>query len=282
MRPIPAAILVAGTTLAACKSGNVETVNRADASPPVVQLTVSARDPETNRLRSTQVEAGGDGARLTARPGQVIISAAASDPSGVKKVSVWTIGDTLTDPARGEVVNPPRAAYRNTSTLVSMELKPGQEIGVFASGRNFNTGTELATSTAFTPIVVVTATGVLEPLPSGTREQTIRFQWSDTKRAYVAEGVGAPAPGATVVGVSPGNPFGGGRIMSLYRGRTDIDIDMLDLRADFVRVFQGSRAGFFGGPWSNEPWYALQILSRTRAVVADEFTIDVHWVVGRP
>lgn len=71
-------------------------------------------------------------------------------------------------------------------------------------GRNFNSGTELATSTAFTPIVVVTASGVLE---------------------------------------------------RCLRGR-------------------GSRP--------NEPWYALQILSRTRAVVADEFTIDVHWVVGRP
>lgn len=116
MRSIPTALLVAGTTLAACKSGNVETINRGDTSPPVVKLTVSARDPETNRLRSTQVEAGGVTARLAARPGQVIITAAASDPSGVQKVSVWTIGDTLTDPARGEVVNLPRAAYRNTST----------------------------------------------------------------------------------------------------------------------------------------------------------------------
>ncbi|MBA3317222.1 MAG: hypothetical protein H0T50_03930 [Gemmatimonadales bacterium] len=58
----------------------------------------------------------------------------------------------------------------------------------------------------------------------------------------------------------------------LYRG---------DLRADFVRVFQGSRAGVFAGPWSSEPWYALQSLNRTRAVVAEEFTIDVHWVVPR-
>jgi len=103
----------------------------------------------------------------------------------------------------------------------------------------------------------------------------------DIKRAYVAEGVEAPAPGATVVGVSPGNPFGGGRFMSLYRGPTDGDIEMLDLRADFVRVFQGSRAGFFAGPWSDEPWYALQSLSRSRAVVAEEFTINVHWMTPR-
>ena len=120
MRPIPAAVLIAGATLAACRSGRVEPTNRGDTTPPVVRLTVSAVDPETNRLQSTEVEAGGTGARLAAKPGQVIISASASDSSGVKRVSVWTIGDTLTDPARGEVVNTAREAYRNTSTLATM------------------------------------------------------------------------------------------------------------------------------------------------------------------
>ncbi len=46
--------------------------------------------------------------------------------------------------------------------------------------------------------------------------------------------------------------------MSLDRGPTDGDVDMLDLRADFARVFQGSRT-----------------------VVAEEFTIDVHWMTPR-
>ena len=181
MRPIPAAVLIAGATLAACRSGRVEPINRGDTTPPVVRLTVSAVDPETNRLQSTEVEAGGTGARLAAKPGQVIISASASDSSGVKRVSVWTIGDTLTDPARGEVVNTAREAYRNTSTLATMTVAPGQQVGIFASARNFNSGSELATSTAFTPIVVVAGTGPLEPLPPGTRAQAIRFQWATSR-----------------------------------------------------------------------------------------------------
>lgn len=119
MQPIPAAFLVMGAALAGCRSGNVETIDRDDTSPPVVRLSVAAVDPETNRLRTTQVEVGGVGARVAAKPGRVIIAAAASDSSGVRKVSVWTIGDTLTDPARGEVVNPRGDAYRNTSTWPS-------------------------------------------------------------------------------------------------------------------------------------------------------------------
>jgi hypothetical protein len=276
MRRIPLALLIAGALVLGCKRGKVEGIDRSDATPPSVTLTVTAVDAKTGR--STHVEAGvGRAGGLSARPGTVTIAAGANDPSGVHKVSVWTIGDTVTERANGEVVNPPDDAYRETSTLVSMELGAGQTAGVFASARNFNSGTDPAASTAFTGIVLITVPGELERLPAEARSQTVRFRWSDAARAYVAEGVPAPARNATIIGVSPGNPFGAGRFMSLYRGRTDIE--SLDLRADFIRLFQNTRGDFDVGPWSDAPWYALQNLSRSRAVVADEFTIDVHWLV---
>jgi hypothetical protein len=278
MPTFPLGMLLAGAIVVGCKRGKVDTIDRGDTSPPTVTVTVTAVDPRTSRSRHVEGSVG-RGASLSARPGTVTIAAGANDPSGVHKVSVWTIGDTLTERANGEVVNPPDDAYRETGTLVSMELEAGQTAGVFASARNFNAGTDPATSTAITRIVLITVPGERERLPADARAQTVNFRWNDAARAYVAPGVPAPAPGAVVVGVSAGNPFGGGRFMSLYRGRNDIE--MLDLRADFVRLFQNTRNDFYPGPWSNAPWYALQNISRNRAVVADGFTIEVHWLVPR-
>ncbi len=271
--------IIIGLLLSACMTGKVNVIQPNDKTPPVVKLDVTTVDPETDKAHSVNVEGSstdaGSTQSLTAKAGQVIIHASAKDPSGVQKLTIWNIGAPLVNMAKGEIVNGPNNAFSSVSTIATMNAAAGEELGVFATARNFYSGTELEPSTAFTPLVTMDAEGSLAPLPVGTKEKEIIFTWSDAKKAYVAPGAAAPAPGAKVVAVTVGNPFGGGALVSLYRGSGNIDA--LDLRKDFVRMFQNSRASFFLGPWSSQPWYALRNIYRTKGF-ANQFTIEVHWV----
>jgi hypothetical protein len=264
-----------GCVLAAsCATGKVKQVDTADKTPPELTLSVTALDPDTQMSKSATVKANESATLGATENTDIVIVATAKDAGGIKALRIWNIGAHLKDMSKGEVLGTPANAYSSVTTAATMTALPGFKLGVFAEAQNFGAG-DASTTTVLTGAVSLPVSGGPEPVFTGlTKTAKINFSWNPTAMAYVSAGAPSPMPGATVVGVEVGNPFGGGLFVSLYRGPDNIN--SLALRTDFVRVWPSERANFFNGPWSSQPWYILEGNSRTQGF-PDEFSIDLRW-----
>ena len=192
----------------------------------------------------------------------------------MKVLRIWNVGAHLKDMAKGEVLGSSTTAYASVGTVAAMTALPGFKLGVYAEAQNFGGGGPSQT-TVTSGVVAVQVSGIPQPeFTGGTGTTPITFTWNAGAKAYVSAGASAPAVGAQVAGVEVGNPFGGGVHVSLYRGAGNIN--SLDLRTDFVRVWQNERANFFNGSWSSQPWYALRANTREPGF-SNSFSVDLRW-----
>jgi hypothetical protein len=257
----------------ACATGKVKP-DLNDDTPPEITLTVSALDPEDQTVKSTTAPSGSSKNLAATENSEIIIHVTAKDPGGIKALRIWNIGADLTDMAKGEVLGTSSAAFESVSTLATMVAVPGLKLGVFAEAENFGSGGPSQT-TVTSGVVSLPVSGFAEPVyTGGTGTKTLTFSWDAAMKAYVAAGLPSPGSGAKIVGIHMSNPFGGGIFVSLYRGSGNIN--SLDLRTDFVRVWQLERANILNGNWSSQPWYLLKGKSHMQGAAFDP-TVEVRW-----
>lgn len=261
-------------TASACTTGKVKP-DLNDVTPPEITLSVTAVDPEDQTAKSTTAPPGSGKYLAATENTDIIIVATAKDPGGIKALRIWNIGANLKDMAKGEVLGTSSAAFKNVTAQATMVALPGFQLGVFAEAENFGSGGPSQT-TVTSGAVSLPVSGLAKPEYSGGAGKTmLTFTWDAAKKAYVAAGLPSPASGAKIVGIHMSNPFGSGIFVSLYRGSGNIN--SLDLRTDFVRVWQLERANFFNGNWSSQPWYLLKGKSHTQDAAAIDPTVEVRW-----
>ena len=246
-----------------------------NVSPTELSLSVTALDPNTQMVKSVTLNAGLGGATLNAAENsEIIIVVSAKDSGGIKAIRIWNVGANLVDMSQGEYVATPNSAFQSVTRQAVMKAAPGLKLGVFAEADNFGTGGP-AQTTAHTGAVALNVTGVTEPEFTGsTGTTTLAFHWNNGAQAYVSAGAPSPTPGAKVVAVLVGTPFGGGVHVSLYRGSGNIN--NLDLRTDFVRTWQAERLNLLNGSWSSQPWYALRGNSRQKGI-SEMIEVQLRW-----
>jgi hypothetical protein len=272
MRLLSRLLLVVCVLAASCTTGKVKPDTN-DDTPPEISLSVTALDPEDQIAKSTTAPPGSSKNLPATENTDIIIVATAKDTGGIKALRVWNIGANLKDMTKGEVLGTTNSAFQTVSATATMVAVPGLKLGVFAEAENFGSGSQANVTSG---VVSLPVSGVATPeYLGGTGETTLTFAWDATVKAYVAAGVLSPAAGAKIVGIDVGNPFGAGLFVSIYRGSGNIN--SLDLRTDFVRVWQNERANFFNGNWSSQPWYLLRGNTHTQGGVSKP-TVDVRWV----
>jgi hypothetical protein len=252
----------------------LKSVDLADKTPPDVILSVTAVDPATQTATSVTVKPGESQTLPAKADTDIIIFATAKDPGGIKALRIFNVGAPLKHMADGEALATPQTAYATVTVAAVMPALAGFTLGVFAEAQNFGAG-DASETTVTGGLVVLPVSGSPQPTFTGSTGSTpITFKWEDGVKAYVSNGAPSPKAGATVVGIEPGNPFGTGIFVSLYRGSGNIN--GLDLRTDFVRMWQNGRANFFNGPWSSQPWYALVGNTRSKGF-PDTFDVQLRW-----
>jgi len=273
MRNLPHLLLVACVVAGSCTTGKVKPDTN-DQTPPTLTLSVTALDPDTNTTKSVTAQTGSSMNLKATEGSDIIIVASAKDPGGVKVLRIWNVGAHLKNMAKGEVLGSSTTAYTTVGTVATMKALPGFKLGVFAEAQNYGSGSPSQTKVT-SGVVALQVSGSPEPVfTGGTGTTPVTFTWNSGAKAYVSAGAPSPAPGAQVVGIEVGNPFGGGVHMSLYRGSGNIN--SLDLRTDFVRIWQQERANFFNGNWSSQPWYALRANTREQGF-SSSFSVDLRW-----
>ena len=256
-----------------CTTGKV-IPNTSDDTPPEITLSVTALDPADQTAKSVTALPGSSWNLPATENTDIIIVATAKDSGGIKALRIWNIGANLKDMTKGEVLGTTNAAFKTVSTTATMTALPGFRLGVFAEAENFGSGGSSQTKVV-SGVVSLPVSGIAEPeYVGGTGKTTLTFSWDATMKTYVAAGVPSPASGAKIVGIDVGNPFGAGLFVSLYRGSGNIN--SLDLRTDFVRIWQNERANFFNGNWSNQTWYLLRGHTHTQGGILNP-DVDVRW-----
>ncbi len=273
MRQLFRLLVVVCVFAPSCSTGKVKPDTN-DDTPPEITLSVTALDPEDQRAKSTAAPPGSSMNLPATENTDIIIVVTAKDPGGIKAVRIWNIGAPLKDMAKGEVLGTINAAFESVTAEATMVAVPGLKLGVFAEAENFGSGGSSQTKVT-SGVVSLPVSGIAKPeYLGGTGETTLTFNWDASVKAYVASGLPSPASGAKIVGIDVGNPFGAGLFVSLYRGSGNIN--SLDLRTDFVRVWQNERGNFFNGNWSSQPWYLLRGNTHTQGGVLSP-TVDLRW-----
>ncbi|HZI28793.1 MAG TPA: hypothetical protein VFD64_11565 [Gemmatimonadaceae bacterium] len=258
-------------TAGACATGKVKP-DLNDVTPPEITLDVTAVDPEDQTAKSATAPPGTSKNLAATENTDIIIVATAKDAGGIKALRIWNVGANLKDMAKGEVLGTSSAAFKNVTAQATMVAVPGFKLGVFAEAENFGSGGPSQT-TVTSGVVVLPVSGIAQPA-GGTGKTTLTFSWDAAAKAYVAAGLPSPGSGAKIVGIDMSNPFGAGHFVSLYRGAGNIN--SLDLRTDFVRVWQNESANFFNGNWSSQPWYLLKGKYHTQGAFFDPI-VEVRW-----
>lgn len=271
MRLLSRLLLVVCVLAVSCSTGKVKPDTN-DDTPPEISLSVTALDPADQTAKSTTAPPGSSFNLPATENTEILIVATAKDPGGIKALRIWNIGANLKDMTKGEVLGTTNAAFQTVTTAATMVALPGLRLGVFAEAENFGSGGQTKVTSG---VVSLPVSGIAKPeYLGGTGKTTLKFDWDASVKAYVATGVPSPVAGAKIVGIDVGNPFGAGLFVSIYRGSGNIN--SLDLRTDFVRVWQNERANFFNGNWSSQSWYLLRGNSHTQGGVLNP-SIDVRW-----